>query len=192
MRSRILAVVFFCCCFPVFASEWASAQSAMPKSESQTAGPISERLIGAWRLVSIETIRPNGEVIYPFFGKHPEGFIMYDRSGTMCVQIVGDPKPTVPTTSSREGSLAAPVAEKAQALDGYYAYCGSWTADPSGETVTHHIQQSLYPGERGEEAVRHLTLDGNRLILRAKVHEMGEDHERRLVWERVPGPLNAR
>jgi hypothetical protein len=29
----------------------------------------------------VETTRPNGEVIYPFYGKHPEGLLIYDRSG---------------------------------------------------------------------------------------------------------------
>jgi hypothetical protein len=81
-------------------------------------------------------------------------------------------KPSVPSASSREEFLAAAPAEKASAIDGFYAYYGTWTVDPSGSTVTHHIQQSLYPGERGEEGVRQLTLDGSRLVLLAKTHEM--------------------
>jgi hypothetical protein len=121
----------------------------------------------------------------PFYGKHPEGLIVYDRGGWMSVQIVSDPPPTVPTSSSREETIAASPAEKAKALDGYYAYCGTWTLDLANATVTHHIRQSLYPGERGEDAVRHFVLDGDRLILTAKAHEMGEDHERKLVWQRV-------
>ena len=153
---------------------------------AQPASAVEERLIGAWRLISLETVRPNGEVIYPFFGRHPEGLLIYDRSGWMSVQIVSDPKPAVPISDTREGFLAAPATEKARAIDGYYAYCGTWTVDPSGRTVTHHIRQSLSPGERGEEAVRRLSLDGNQLTLVAKAHEMGEDHDRRLVWERVP------
>jgi hypothetical protein len=142
-------------------------------------------LIGAWRLVSIETIRPNGEVIYPFYGKHPEGLIMYDRSGWMSVQIVSDPIPAVPKGSSREEFLAAAAAENVAAVDGYYAYCGTWTIDSSNSTVTHHIKQSLYPGERGEEGTRHFVLDGDHLTLIAKTHEMGEEHERKLVWQRL-------
>ena len=54
-------------------------------------GTAKEQLVGAWRLVSIETIRSNGEVIFPFYGKHPEGILMYDGSGWMSVQIVSDP-----------------------------------------------------------------------------------------------------
>lgn len=151
----------------------------------QPSRSVVDGLVGTWRLISIETLRTDGQVIYPFYGKHPEGLLMYDRSGWMSVQIVSDPKPMAPLGRSRESFLAAPAAEKVAAVDGYYAYCGTWTVDPSGATVTHHIRQSLYPGERGEEGVRRLELQGNRLTLAAKSHEMGEDHERRLVWERV-------
>ena len=146
---------------------------------------VHEQLLGAWRLVSIETVRPNGEVIYPFYGKHPRGLIVYDRSGWMSVQIVSDPPPTVPKADSREGFIAAPVNEKVAAVDAYYAYCGTWTVDASRATVTHHIDQSLYPGELGEDGVRHFVLDGDRLTLTAKTHEMGEEHERKLVWQRL-------
>jgi hypothetical protein len=148
--------------------------------------PVRDQLTGAWRLVSVETTRANGEVIYPFYGRHPEGLIVYDRSGWMSVQIVSDPRPVVPTADSREDFVTAPVSEKATAIDGYYAYCGTWTVDATKATVTHHIKQSLYPAERGEEGVRHFVLEGDHLTLSAKTHEMGEDHERKLVWERIP------
>ena len=163
-----------------------AALLAQPQPTPQPASAAAEQFIGSWRLIGVETKRPNGEVIYPFYGRHPEGLLIYDRSGWMSVQIVSDPKPAVPGSSSREGFLAAPAAEKVTAIDGYYAYFGTWTVDPSSSTVTHHIQQSLYPGERGEDGVRRFTFAGNRLTLIAKTHEMGEDHERSLVWERLP------
>jgi hypothetical protein len=166
------------------------AAALVPQLLAQTKAPApsSDQLIGAWRLVSIETIRPTGEVIYPYYGKHPRGLIMYDRGGWMSVQIISDPAPTVPSTSSRESVLSASLADKSKAFDGYYAYYGTWTFDAAASTVTHHVQQSLTPGERGEDAVRHFVLDGDRLILTAKTHEMGEDHERKLVWQRVASP----
>ena len=178
---RLCALVVICCLAIVLGQPWPALTPAQ-----QLAGSVADGLVGTWRLVGVETKRPNGEVIYPFYGKHPEGLLIYDRSGCMSVQIVSDPKPTVPRTSSREGFLAAPPAEKLTAVDGYYAYFGTWTVDSSGSTVTHHIQQSLYPGERDQDGIRRLVLEGNRLTLVAKAHEMGEDHERRLVWERIP------
>jgi len=173
-----LAQAMFAFCL-VNPSLVAAQQAKMPGDA------VTEQLVGAWRLVSVETLRPNGEVIYPFYGKHPEGLLVYDRAGWMSVQIVSDPEPTVPLADSRQGFVAAPTADKLAAADGFYAYYGTWKVDPSGATVTHHIQQSFYPGERGEEAVRHLSIEGNRLTLVAKAHEMGEQHQRRLVWERI-------
>lgn len=154
-------------------------------SLSAFAAPVRSDLIGAWRLVSVETLRPDGQVIFPFYGRHPSGLLVYDDSGWMSVQIVSDPAPTTPTADSREAFLAAPSEDKVKAVDGYYAYYGTWTLDPSGSTVTHHISQSLYPAERGENGTRKVAIVGNRLTLTAKTHEMGEDHERKLVWERV-------
>ena len=80
---------------------------------------VADKLVGSWRLISVETMRANGEVIYPFYGKHPEGMLMYDKNGWMSVQIVSDPKPTLPTASSRETFLAAAPADKVNAVDGY-------------------------------------------------------------------------
>ena len=157
-----------------------------PQNSTATRGvTTAEAMAGSWRLIGVETIRPNGEVIYPFYGKHPKGLLIYDRSGWMSVEIVSDPEPNVPTASSREKFAQATAAEKAAAIDGFYAYYGTWTVDSSGSTVTHHIQQSLYPAERETEGTRALTLDGNRLTLVARTHEMGEDHQRKLVWERI-------
>jgi hypothetical protein len=177
-------MVLFSCCLAFALGQPEGRVVAAPTQEKPQTKSLADRLVGTWHLISVETIRSNGELIYPFYGRHPEGMLIYDRDGWMSVQIVSDPKPSVPTDSSRENFMTAKPAEKAIAVDGYYAYCGTWTADSSASSVTHHIQQSLYPGERGQTVVRQVVLDENRLILTAKTHEMGEDHERRLVWER--------
>lgn len=181
--SLIRQILVFC--LIVIASQPLPLVSASSTQQNKIPDLKPDDLIGAWRLISIETIRANGEVIFPFYGRHPEGLLVYDRSGWMSVQIVSDPKPTVPLATSRQAFLAASSAEKAAAIDGYYAYFGTWTVSSSASTVTHHIKESLYPGERGEDGERRVLLNGNRLTLSAKAHEMGEDHERRLVWERT-------
>lgn len=157
--------------------------TAASSDTSPNQNSAAAKLIGAWQLVSVETIRPNGQIIYPFYGLHPEGLLVYDRSGWMSVQIVSDPKPTVPAADSRAAFIAAPLRERAAAADGYYAYFGRWKVDDARSTVTHFLVQSLYPGERGETGVRYFTIDDDRLTLVAKTHEMGEDRQRRLVWK---------
>jgi hypothetical protein len=178
-------------CLAICAALSTPLLSAQKSSEARGAATatrgatIAKALPGSWRLVSVETVRPNGEIIYPFYGKHPKGLLIYDRTGWMGVQIVSDPEPTVPTPSSREKFAQASASEKAEAIDGFYAYYGTWSVDDAGTTVTHHIKESLYPGERDTDGARQLSLTGKRLTLIAKTHEMGEDHERKLVWERI-------
>ena len=173
------------CCFAVALRAQDSAKSARANTATQQTTSEAKALVGTWRLVSVETLRPNGEVIYPFYGKHPEGLLIYDPSGWMSVQIISDPKPLVPKADSREAFLASTTTEKAAAADGYYAYFGRWTVDAANSTVTHHIEQSFYPAERGETGVRRMSFRGQLLTLVARTHEMGEDHQRKLVWERV-------
>lgn len=52
--------------------------------------------------------------------------------------------------------------------------------------MNHHIRHSLSSGERDQKKSAKLKLVGNRLTMTAKEHEMVEDHQRVLVWERVP------
>jgi hypothetical protein len=183
MEDRMRLCLLFFVCQLTFAAGQVNQPAAGPHRLS--GDKVAEQLVGAWNLVRVETIRPNGDLIYPFYGRHPEGLLIYDRAGWMSVQMVSDPQPTVPQTDTRQGFLAASTAEKVAAVDGFYAYYGTWKVDPLGATVNHHIRQSLYPGERGEEGVRSLSIEDNMLTLTAKAHEMGEDHLRRLVWERI-------
>jgi Lipocalin-like domain len=46
-------------------------------------GDVSKKLLGAWRLVSVEGTSTTLHFAYD----HPTGIIIYDRSGWMAVQI---------------------------------------------------------------------------------------------------------
>src|SRR5260221_1333512 len=72
----------------VLLGQTGSARRGYEKRGNQPRTSPVDGLVGTWRLVSIETLRSNGEVIYPFYGKHPEGLLIYDPSGWMSVQIV--------------------------------------------------------------------------------------------------------
>lgn len=176
MRRNVLGVIMA----PVLAL--ASVVLAHAQSAAESG------LVGAWQLVRVDTVRANGQIIHPFYGEHPAGLIVYDASGWMSVQIVSDPKPMVPRGDSRDAFRGASAAEKAIAADGYYAYFGRYTVDESARTVTHHILEALYPGERGSDFKRHYLIKSDQLTLVAKLHEMGEDRERHLVWRRLSAP----
>jgi hypothetical protein len=125
------------------------------------------RLIGTWRHVG-STV--NGQP-RPGQGAHPKGIIIYDAHGYMACQVVPD----------REITKAGdkPTGQEAlAALDGHVAYFGTYTVDDKAQTVTHHRQGSVQPGDKGD-LVRAYEFVGDRLILRPA----GTSVE--VVWERI-------
>lgn len=88
---------------------------------------IAPKVVGTWKLISIEATRPNGEVIRDW-GEHPTGLIIYDLTGHVSVQFMRDPRPTA-------ASRKLTTAEKSAAYDGYLAYFGTYELNDKESTV---------------------------------------------------------
>jgi hypothetical protein len=54
-------------------------------------GGVSRQLLGRWKLVSLEAVRPSGEVVRDW-GANPTGYLSYDSSGFVSVQFSRDPR----------------------------------------------------------------------------------------------------
>jgi Lipocalin-like domain len=65
-----------------------------PRPAALAADSLRERAIGTWKLISWESLRPNGEIVNVWMGLHPTGVIMYQPNGYMAVQVMADPRPT--------------------------------------------------------------------------------------------------
>lgn len=143
---------------------------------------VKEALFGTWQIVSVETVRPNGDSLTEWMGQRPTGWIMYNDAGQMSVQLMRDPRPrfTVP------GYRNAPMPEKAAALDGYYAYFGTYEVNVEAGTITHNVVGSLRPHEVGQKLTRQVTLERGRLTLTTPLFDQeGEKRFNRLIWERL-------
>ncbi|MGO9933016.1 MAG: lipocalin-like domain-containing protein [Steroidobacteraceae bacterium] len=158
-----------------------------------------QALIGAWRLLSIQIVGPSGPMIDPFYNADSTGILIYDASGWMSVQIVGQHRPAMaaaasrPTHDTAEAARLAPdTAEaarvKAAVLDTYYAYFGTWEFDESTSTVTHYIKSSLIPGESGISYSQTVTLDGGQLTFTTRRESAGGAAVQKKVWQRIAGP----
>jgi hypothetical protein len=149
-------------------------------------------LIGTWRVVSIGTVRPNGQVVTEWMGSNPTGTLIYDRAGRMSVQFMRDPRATwkaagpSPAHSPDEIVDAASAAEKAAAFDAYYAYYGEYDVNKKDHVVRHHVEGSLWPPEIGVTYERHFDVSGNRLaIVTAPFKFKGEERYNRIVLQRI-------
>ena len=129
-------------------------------------------------------------MIDPFYNVGSTGLLIYDRSGWMSVQIVGQPRPAMEAHTARPtvASIDQEAQLKAAVLDTYYAYFGTWDYDESASLVTHHIKSSLIPGETGVSYGQTATLEGGHLIFTVRQETAEGATVRTKVWKRLSGP----
>ncbi|HJY78471.1 MAG TPA: lipocalin-like domain-containing protein [Burkholderiales bacterium] len=135
------------------------------KRSSRSSGSIGKKLTGRWRLMSY-TARPDrGKKVYPL-GTAAKGVLDYSREGNVSVHIMGS---------------------------GYFAYCGYYTVDEKARTVTHHLELCSDHNLAGASNLRHIALEGARLVLSGSMELHGKPHTIRVVWERQAAePENRR
>ncbi len=132
----------------------------------------SNPFIGTWRLVSIASSESR------LFGERPVGILIYDADGHVAVQIMRNPRPDI---SSGPGF---PTAKEVQiAYKGYYAYYGTYEVNWEKQTITHHLEGSLRPGDVGKDFTRAYEISDNRLALRPVDDCQARDAC--LTWERA-------
>jgi hypothetical protein len=106
--------------------------------------------VGNWELVDYVSIRENGEVV----DMNYVGRILYDEAGNM--SAIGMPRDLPGRPRSESG--APPVAG--------FAYFSTFTVDPAGRRVIHHVSGSpTHPHWVGTDLVRHYEFSGDHLLL---------------------------
>lgn len=139
--------------------------SRAQSTETKDAGPGSgrDKLIGAWRLVSLEAPGQDGKMNRITDLK---GMLLYTRDGHMSVQLMY-PKSASGLTNE-------------YVKNGYEASFGSYDVNEEAHTVTHHVQGSITEGLVGKDLPRaYQFTDGGQLVIRsANPNELWQ-----VVWE---------
>ena len=157
-------------------------QNKEAKMETAAKSGIASQFVGTWKMVSVEERRPNGEVVAPRYGAHPIGYIIYDTTGHVAVQIM---KPDRPRCASNDAAQAS-AAEAKAAFDGYGAYFGTYEINEAEGYVVHHVEGSVFPNYVGTDQKRGFELSGDQLILKPPPRQVGgEQHTTRVTWQRV-------
>jgi len=139
--------------------------------------PKADALIGTWRVVEFADLDKDGKWQYRF-GEHPRGYIVYDATGHVHVQIMKVP-PLAPFPEANILNDKMPTAEHAlAAYAAYVAYFGTYSVDAERHVVTHHVEGSLAPDFTDTDQPRPFKVEGDRL-------EIGDGKTWRRVLERV-------
>jgi hypothetical protein len=123
---------------------------------SSTRTRLRRRLVGRWRLLSYTAQSDGGPAVYPL-GASAKGVLDYTRQGQVSVHIMGER---------------------------YFAYYGYYTVDEKAATVTHHLELCSERSLAGASNLRHIALEGARLVLSGSMSLDGKPHAIRVVWER--------
>jgi hypothetical protein len=124
---------------------------------SSTRSRLKRQLVGNWRLVSYTASRDGAEPVYPL-GAGARGALDYSPGGRVSVHIMGA---------------------------GYFAYYGYYSVNEKAGTVTHHLELCSERSLAGASNLRHIALDGPRLVLSGSMDLDGNPHTIRVVWERL-------
>jgi Lipocalin-like domain len=138
-------------------------------------------VVGAWTLVSYETVTADGTRTLPL-GADAVGMAVYLANGRVSIQFMRRDRPRFQSGDAWRGTLE----EERAAFEGFFGYAGRYTLDAKRSTVTHHVEISSAPNYAGTDLVRTFSLSGDRLTLRTPLRTLaGQAAASTLIWERV-------
>jgi Lipocalin-like domain len=159
----------------IFALVIAAGCTILPKT-----GGVPPELIGTWVPVSAEDRMASGEVHYPAYGHYPQGYLTYDSTGHMTVQLMNPDR-------EKLGLRTASLEQFKTATTGFLAYSGTYNVSRTNGMITHHVDCALDPADLGTDMVRNFVLSADKLVLTlGPYNEYGTVVESRtLIWKRL-------
>lgn len=131
-----------------------------PAKRTHDPETLVSRLVGTWQVMELVDTDSTGKVSYPY-GEHPMGYIVYDGTGHLHVQVMRTPA-TPPFAAGDEHGTDKEVRA---AYDGYVAYFGTYEVDEAQGKVIHRVQGSLMPSYTGTDQPRPIRfVDGDLVI----------------------------
>jgi hypothetical protein len=125
---------------------------------------IRDRLVGAWRLVSLENQGPDGKIARI----ECCGMFVFTRDGHMSVQVM-----------RQEAETQSPAASDQYSHGGYEATYGTYKIDEGNHTFTIHVEGALVRSLVGKDLPRSFEFSGKQLIVKST---RPEEHWR-VAWE---------
>jgi len=129
-------------------------------------GTSVSRLVGTWQVLEFRDTDAAGKISYAY-GEHPTGYIVYDATGRVHIQVMRTPA----TPPFAKDDAHGTDQEVRSAYDGYIAYFGTYDFDEAQGTVIHRVQGSLMPSYTGTDQPRPIRIVGDDLVIEGKTPE---------------------
>lgn len=138
-------------------------------------------IVGAWRLITFEFRKADGNVIHPF-GERARGSIIYTEKGRYSAQLMRIDRPKFASGDQMQGTAE----EIGANYKGCISYFGTYEINLQDSLIIHHVEGSIFPNMEGRDQERFFELSENRLQLRTPPIKLdGEKAVGVLLWERI-------
>lgn len=134
---------------------------------------LAAALAGTWELERWELVYEDGRPPECPLGDDAVGYLMYTADGHVSASLARAER--APMDGSEPG--------KARAFDAYFGYAGRYVVRDG--TVRHQIAIAPDPALTGVESVRHVQLEGDRLVLSGPDFAAASPRSHRIVWRRA-------
>jgi hypothetical protein len=155
----LLGVAALATCAALVFGSAANSSPNLGNSDQAHNAKVERELVGTWRLLSAVLRSPDGEILSYPFGQDAVGKLTYTGGGQVWVKAAAHDDP-----------------------NGWYT--GTFDADASAGTVTHHIQYASNPSAMGTNQLRLYRLAGDRLTLSVPA-STPDSPVLELTWQRL-------
>lgn len=147
---------------------------ATKKGATKVLHTTAADFIGTWKLIDYSFLHENGTVEKPW-GDHVVGYLLYSAEGYMSGNL---------SPAGRRHKVDKTEGKNTSRKRDYIAYAGPYTVE--GDTVTHHVEVSLFPNWLGTAQLRYHTREGDKMTLRTPPIRSGKGVVAvQLTWEKV-------
>jgi hypothetical protein len=138
-----------------------------------------EQLLGTWTLVSIHSLRPDGNRLQ-LFGPKPKGIAMFDGGGHYIISVMRSDLPAFVVNDRMQGSAE----ENKAVTQGTITYFGKYSVSEADRTIIIRIDGSSFPNWDGTDQKRLFVLTEDELKLTVPPGPTGAGTIE-VVWKRA-------
>jgi hypothetical protein len=156
----------------IFGLTWLSGSAVGQQTSAK------EQLVGAWSLVSIDFVRPDGSRSATFGGS-PKGIAFFDGGGHYIISVMRSDRPKYAINNFADGTAD----ENKATAQGVITYFGTYSVNEADRTIAIHIEGSSFPNWNGADQKRIFVIAGNELKLTSPAASGAGTAE--VVWKRA-------
>ncbi|HLH89020.1 MAG TPA: lipocalin-like domain-containing protein [Xanthobacteraceae bacterium] len=139
---------------------------------------LREQLLGAWDLVSFNSVHADGSKL-TVFGGNPNGIAFFDSTGHYIITVMRSDRAKFAANDRTKGTAD----EYKATAEGTITYFGTYTVNEADRALNIHVAGSSFPNWNGTDQKRTFAVSADELKLTNPVASTGGTTE--VVWKRA-------